>query len=124
MGSYISNVEDLDVYQRAYTLSPDVHKTSLLFPKIEQYALADQIRRSSKSICSNLSEGYARQAQSRAEFKRFIIIAIGSCNESITWCHYAKDLEYISKEQYDNWTNAYRIVMKMLIKLRNTINST
>ena len=123
MKNYISKAEDLDVYQRAYTLSLDVHKTSLTFPKIEQYALADQLRRSSKSICANLSEGYARQAQSSIEFKRFIIIAIGSCNESITWCHYSKDLEYITKEQYDNWTSEYNIVMKMLIKLRNSINT-
>lgn len=121
MKPYISKAEDLDVYQAAYTLSLEIHKTSLNFPKIEQYALADQLRRSSKSICANLSEGYARQSASSAEFKRFIIIAIGSCNESITWCHYAKDLEYISKEQYDNWTSTFNIVMKMLIKLRNSI---
>ena len=54
-----SRVADLQVFQRAYAISLEVHRTSLAFPQIEQYALADQVRRASKSICVNLAEGYA-----------------------------------------------------------------
>ena len=62
----VKRVSDLRVYQEAFAVSVEVHKTTLLFPKIEQYALGDQMRRASKSICANLAEAFARQAQSTA----------------------------------------------------------
>ena len=49
-----------------------VHRASLDFPAIEQRALADQVRRASKSICANLAEGFGKQAASPAEFRRFL----------------------------------------------------
>lgn len=121
--SYVSKVQDMEVYARAYKLSLEIHKVTLGMPKIEQYALADQLRRSTKSICANLAEGYARQRQSSAEFKRFIAIAIGSCSESVVWLDYARDLGYISAEQSTQWTEQYSVVERMLAKLRNTIKS-
>ena len=54
--------EDLEVFRRAYRISLEVHRTSLEFPRIEQWALADQIRRASKSICANLAEALAASA--------------------------------------------------------------
>src|SRR6476661_6778823 len=53
-------VEDLEVFRRAYRLSLEIHRSSLALPRIEQFALADQLRRSSKSICANLAEGFAK----------------------------------------------------------------
>ena len=81
----VVSFEDLDVFQRAYRLSLDVHRKSLEMPKIEQHALGDQVRRASKSICSNLAEGYGRQKQSKAEFRRFVWMAIGSTDEMRVW---------------------------------------
>ena len=63
--------EDLEVFQRAYRLSLELHRTSLEFPRIEQWALADQIRRASKSICANLVEGFGRQAGRNPSFAAF-----------------------------------------------------
>ena len=51
----VSSFEDLEVFQRAYRVSLELHRESLRFPKIEQYALADQLRRASKSICATLT---------------------------------------------------------------------
>ena len=59
--SVVRSFHDLDVYQKAYQLSLDIHKATLGFPKLEQFALADQMRRASKSICANLAEGFAKQ---------------------------------------------------------------
>ena len=89
--------EDLEVFQRAYRLSLEVHHKTLTMPKIEQYGLAEQMRRSSKSICANLAEGYGKRA-SKAEFKRYISIAIGSSDERRVWSRYCFDLGYISEE--------------------------
>ena len=62
----VKSFEDLEVFQRAYRLSLEVHKLSLGFPSIEQQGLADQLRRASKSICANLAEGFAKQRRSAA----------------------------------------------------------
>ena len=55
----VRSVEDLDVYRKAYALALEVHKFSLGLPKIEHYALGDQMRRASKYVCANLAEGFA-----------------------------------------------------------------
>ena len=54
-------VQDLEIYQQAYKLALITHKLTLDFPKLEQYAgIADQLRRSSKSIVANIVEGFAK----------------------------------------------------------------
>jgi len=55
----VRSFTDLQVFRRAYTASLDVHRVSLTFPKTEQYALADQMRRASKSICANMLRSWS-----------------------------------------------------------------
>jgi four helix bundle protein len=93
----IRSFEDLEVYQRAYRLSLEIHKASLEFPKIEQFAMADQVRRASKSICANIAEGFSKQRQSAPEFKRFLMMALGSSDEMKVWISYCLDLGYIDQ---------------------------
>ena len=120
-GSYIKRARDLEVYRRAYAVSLDVHRGTLAFPKIEQYALADQLRRSSKGICANLAEGFAKQTHSKPEFARFISMAMGSCSEVDTWISYAFDLGYISQAQLDEWLQSYAHIYGMLVNLREKL---
>src|SRR5271163_1549963 len=80
------NAEDLDVFKRAYALSIQLHRASLDFPKIEQYAgLADQLRRASRSVCGLIVEGSGRQAASPKEFARYLVMAggFGGGNEAV-----------------------------------------
>ena len=114
MPGFVSRVEDLDVFQRAYRLSLEVHRASLEFPRIEQGALADQIRRASKSICANLAEGFGRQQKSRPEFRRFLVMAIGSADEMQVWTMYCRDLGYIGAETAERWRGDYREIARML----------
>ena len=120
-GSFIKRAKDLEVYKRAYAVSLDVHRATLVFPKIEQYALADQMRRSSKAICANLAEGFAKQTHSRPEFARFISMAMGSCSELETWISYAFDLGYIAQAQRDEWVQSYVHIYGMLVNLRERL---
>jgi four helix bundle protein len=103
----------LVVYQRAYQLALEVHKKSLIFPKIEQYGLAQQVRASSKSIVVNIAEGMGKQ-ESPAEVKRFIKIAMGSCDETRVWMEFARDLGYIEAEEYEQINDRYQEVGRML----------
>ena len=113
-GKVISTFEELEVFQRAYRVSLEVHRISLLFPAIEQYGLADQIRRASKSICANLAEGFGKQSASTAEFKRYIRMAVGSADEMRMWCRYCLDLGYVDQEQWQRWRDEYQEIAKML----------
>jgi four helix bundle protein len=116
---FVAHYRDLKVFQKAYAVSLRIHQISLEFPKTEQYALADQLRRSSKSVCANIVEGYGRQRQSKPEFKRFIMIAIGSAEETTLWLTYALDLSYLSQEQFTQIEAEYASILKMLHSLRN-----
>ena len=110
----VRNFEDLDVFKRAYRISLDVHKASLRFPQIEQRALGEQIRRASKSVCANIAEGFGKQRQSRAEFRRFVMMAMGSADEMRVWLRYALDLDYIEERQWRAWRDEYQQIAKML----------
>ena len=110
----ISSFEDLEVFKRAYLISLEIHKASLKFPVTEQYGLADQVRRASKSICANLAEGFGKQSQSTGEFKRYISIAIGSSDEMRVWLRYCLDLDYIDKATWKRWRDEYQEISKML----------
>ena len=116
--------EDLDVFQRAYKGSLEVHRFSLQMPRTEQYALADQIRRASKSICANLAEGFGRQGPSKAEFQRFIRMSSGSADEMRVWLRYCFDLGYISDEQWRSWRDEYEQIAKMLQGLHRSLDVT
>ena len=114
MPGFVSRVEDLAVFRRAYRVSLEVHRASLEFPRIEQFALADQVRRASKSICANLAEGFGRQQQSRPEFRRFLIMAIGSADEMQVWVLYCRDLGYIASDVAERWRGEYQEIARML----------
>ena len=109
------NVDDLVVFRRAYALSLDVHRASLAWPRIEQYGgIADQLRRSSKSVCAALMEGAGRLPRSRPEFVRYLVMALASADEARLWCRYAEDLGYVTAEQGEVWRDAYEQIARML----------
>ena len=114
MSSFVSRVEELEVFGRAYRVSLEVHRASLEFPRIEQFALADQVRRASKSICANLAEGFGRQQQSKPEFRRFLMMALGSADEMQVWTMYCRDLGYVGADMAERWQGEYREIARML----------
>jgi four helix bundle protein len=119
------NAEDLEVFKRAYGLSLGVHRASLGFPRIEQYAgLADQLRRASKSVCGLIVEGGGRQAASPREFARYLMMAVGSAEEARLWLRYARDLGYLDGEQAEEWREEFAHVIRMLQGLRSSLGSS
>jgi four helix bundle protein len=75
--------------------------------------LAEQVRRASKSICANLAEGFGKQRDSSAEFKRFLLMAIGSSEEMQVCIRYCKDLGYIDDHAVVAWYGGDKEVAKM-----------
>ena len=110
----IMSFKDLVVYQKAYALSLKVHHITLRFPQFEQYELGRQMRSASKSICSNIAEGYGKSKVSSLEFKRYLQVALGSSEEMQTWTDYSYDLDYISDTEKHGFSEGYQEISKML----------
>lgn len=90
--------EALKCYQMAIEVMKSAHQLAEIFPADEKYDLVQQLRRSSKSTCSNIAEGYGRYQYRDA--LRFYAMARGSLNETISHLIVAKELEYISSLQF------------------------
>lgn len=82
---------DLKVYQQGHRLGVRVHQFSLKLPKHEMYETGSQLRRSSKSVSANIVEGYGRRRY-RAEYVRFLTFSHASCDESVEWLEYVREL--------------------------------
>ncbi len=75
------------------------------------------MRRANKGICANIAEGYGKQSISKAEFKRFLSMAIGSADEMRVWLRYCLDLKYLDSNQWKMLKNEYQVIAKMLMGL-------
>ena len=118
------DVAKLMVFRRAYALSLVLHKASHLFPKVEQYGgVADQLRRSSKAVCALLAEGSGRQLSSDAEFRRYVMMALGSADETKLWCGYARDLGMADPATAQAWQDECSEIAKMLQGLLSRLSS-
>ena len=121
----IKTYKDLEIYKRSYKIALELHERTKTFPETERYDLTSQIRRCSKSIPSNIAEGWGRQ--SNEEFKRFLRISLGSCNEIQVHLSFCKDLKYISEEEYIELSKEYEEIGKMInvsIQKWNKTNKT
>ena len=87
----MSGYRDLNVYQEAHRLGVAIHTFSLKLPKFELYETGSEIRRASKSISANIVEGYGRRRY-QADYVKFLIYALSSCDETNEWLVYIRDL--------------------------------
>ena len=110
----IKDFTDLVVYQKAYEKSLEIHRETMKYPKHEQYELGSQMRRASKSICATIAEGFGKQNVSKLEFKRFLLMAMGSADEMRVWARYSFDLGYIDERSWTDWNKSYSDIAKML----------
>ena len=109
-----SGFERLDVYRRSYAAALRVHTLSLSFPEIERFALADQMRRASRSICANIAEGHNRRRGSSQDFRRYLTMATGSADEMQVWANFARDLLYIEFSTAEAMQRDYAEIARML----------
>lgn len=94
----IASFQDLKVWQESHRLVLLTYKTTKGFPRDEMYGLTSQMRRAAISITSNIAEGFGRRTYQ--ERLRFYIMARGSISELLSQCILAKDLGYLTVEQY------------------------
>lgn len=117
----IFGFENLAAYQRSMNLVEKVYGLLKKFPKEEQYALCDQLRRAVVSVPSNIAEGLSRL--SPKEEVRFIEISYGSLMEIYCQLNIAKRIGYISDEELKVMVADIENIAKPLSGLRNSLNS-
>jgi len=98
--------KDLEIYQLAYNRAMDVHTLSMKLPKYELFEEGSQLRRSTKSIVTNIVEGYGRRKY-KNDFIKFLIYAHSSCDESKVHLNFIYDSGYISKKQFKKFYESY-----------------
>jgi four helix bundle protein len=96
----------------------DVFSLTRSFPKEELYSLTDQLRRSSRSVPSNIREGYAKRRYINI-FIRHLTDALGSAEETKTWLDISRDCTYLDLNMHKDLTGRYENLTAMIFSLSN-----
>jgi len=116
MADTIRHFRDLRVYQSGMTALLPIFQRSKRFPNEEKYALTDQIRRSSRSVCANIAEAWRK--------RRYPLAFVAKLNdggaeaaESQVWLEVAHKSGYLSPEEFDDLDSQYENILGMLVKM-------
>lgn len=104
------------MYQEAFSAAMMVFEITKSFPLEEKYSLTDQIRRSSRSVCGNIAEGW-RKGRYPKLFENKFIDADGEASESQNWLDFAFACKYIDEETYQEINTRYNEILSMLTSM-------
>ena len=107
---------DLEVYKRAFDSAMRIYNLTKSFPKEETYSLTDQIRRSSRSVCANISECW-RKRRYKLLFINRLVDAEGEAAETQTWIQFSVKCAYLKRDTATELYQAYDDIIGMLVKM-------
>ena len=110
---YIRHFRDLDVYKRAFEAAMKIYEVTKTFPVEERYSLIDQMRRSSRSVCSNLAEAW-RKRKYVAVFKNKLTDAMQEASETQSWLEFALACKYLDENVFQKLDVEYEEIVMML----------
>ncbi len=114
---------DLDIYKKAHKLAIEIHEMSLNLPKFEMYEEGSQIRRSSKSVKSNIVEGFGRRRY-KQEFIKFLTYSLASCDETTTHLDTLYETKALKdKDKYRYFLEEYDHVGRMITNFIRSVDS-
>ena len=109
----IRTFRDLVVYQKAFEQAMEIFEITKGFPKVEQYSLTDQIRRSSRSVCVNIGEAW-RKIRYPARFVSKLTDADAEAIETMIWLDFSLYCNYLGQGTYNVVTGGYEEIGKIL----------
>jgi len=112
----IQSYRDLQVFKLAFENSMEIFRLTKKFPKEEMYSLTDQIRRSSRSIAANITEGWSKRNYENI-FRKHLYDALGSCDETRVWLDYALECKYILPDEHVALSAKYDELGRKLTRL-------
>ena len=110
---HIKHFRDLVVYQRSFNSAMSIYALTKSFPTDERYSLVDQIRRSSRSVCSNLAEGW-RKRKYEAVFKNKLTDSMQEASETQCWLEFSLACKYIDQDTFAKMDDDYEQIIAML----------
>jgi four helix bundle protein len=119
--AFAKTFRDLDVYQNALKLVVDVHAFCDTLPAKEKYVLADQMRRASRSVCSNIAEAW-RKRRYQAAFVSKLSDAETEASEMQSWLDVAKALDYMRSNLHKDFDARYEQVIGQLVTMISHVN--
>jgi four helix bundle protein len=112
----IDDFEKLRVYRTAYRQAMNIFDYTKEWPKVERYALTDQIRRSSRGVCSNIAEAWSKRRYPD-HFISKLSDAEGEAPETLTCLAFARSCEYLTEAEHDDLRAEYRRIRGGLVKM-------
>src|SRR3990172_12369192 len=116
MALMIRSFKDLVVYQKAFEHAMRLFEVSKNFPKEELYSLTDQIRRSSRSVCTNIGEAW-RKRRYEAAFVSKLNDAEAEAAETQTWLRFSHECGYLTDELTNELHTTYDHVIGKLVRM-------
>lgn len=113
----IKSHRELKVYQLAFQNAMTIYTITKAFPKEETYSLTDQIRRSSRSVCSNIAESFRRRKYPKS-FSSKLNESEAEAAETQNWLDFALKCEYISDETHQKLDKEYENIIGMLVNMQ------
>lgn len=117
----VSKFQDLHVWQKAHQLVLNIYELTKSFPKDEKFRITEQLLRAVISIPTNIAEGFGRYTTK--DYIKFLIIARGSVSEVVYLLLLTKDLNYISKTDYENYLQELEEIGEMINGLINSLKT-
>ena len=112
----VRHFRELRVYQEAFKAAQEIYAISKSWPKEERYALTDQIRRASRSVCANIAEAWRKRRYER-HFVSKLSDADAEAAETQAWLDFAVDAQLISQEVYQSLDQSYETIIGGLVKM-------
>jgi four helix bundle protein len=122
MKTIIKSVRDLAVYRKAFDTAMEIFEITKTFPKEEMYSLTDQVRNSSRSVCSNLAEGW-RKRKYKAVFINKLTDAEQEAAETQTWLEFALRCKYTDEDTFKKLDDCYEHIFAMLSNMEKKADS-
>jgi four helix bundle protein len=118
MTDRIESYKDLRVFQNAMDRAMQIFELTKSFPAEEKYSMTDQMRRSSRSVCSNTAEAW-RKRRYRNAFISKLSDAEGEACETQVWIEFARRCGYLENDVCDELDSAYDQILGQLVKMIN-----
>ncbi len=115
----IKTHRELKVYQKSFEVAMKIFVLSRSFPKDETYSLTDQIRRSSRSVSSNISEAFRRRKYPKS-FANKLNESEAEAAETQNWLDFAIACKYISQDEYKELDEEYENIIGMLVNMQRS----
>ncbi len=115
----IRTFRELAVYQKAFEQAMRIFEITKRFPKVEQYALTDQIRRASRSVCTNIGEAW-RKRRYPAHFVSKLTDADAEATETMIWLDFSQSCGYLESRLHAELSAEYEQIGKMLGSMIST----